>query len=398
VFLYVVEAGLEDGYTSFALGTFSFLQVCRCWNEVAVGFPQLWVWWIPGAVKAWHLFKSRSKDAPLFLTWKSHLPNSARDILTGTGTPKRIRQLYFYGDSEELEQFLAALDSCTTSITSSIRLHGLRFSKNGKDLTRFFSLSFPKLSKLDLKDYLPDSSSFILKTSNLTSLKLNLQDPDPRRYTLSQLSRVLQQHPNLQELELQEGALPPVEKSGTPAPVVLPRLIDLSLCGSNTSIAGFIDLVSMSSPLHNVTVRFSSTSALAPISTAKKLLTAYYECEGLEYPRKVNRLNVSSGPLGKDLIVDAVSHSTSASHPTYHLKLQFRQLGDGLARKIIPLVPLKRVNEFTVERLSYLFTDDWRKALRKMKGLMRLRLDNMDIEPVLDALGPDTGCMYGEAA
>jgi len=88
VFLRVVEAGLESDYASFALGTFSFLLVCRRWNEVAVGFPQLWVGWIPGAVKAWHLFNSRSKDAPLFLTWRPQLPDLARKILTDTETPR----------------------------------------------------------------------------------------------------------------------------------------------------------------------------------------------------------------------------------------------------------------------------------------------------------------------
>jgi len=401
VFLYVVETGLKDDYTSFALGTFGFLQVCRRWNEVAVGFPQLWVWWIPGAVKAWHLFKSRSNDAPLFLTWKHHLPDSARDILTSTGTPKRFRQFYFDGGGEELEHLLAALNSCSLSITSSIRLHDLSPNNDGEHLTRFFSLAFPKLSKLDLKNYLPDSSSSILITSNLTSLKLSLRDDfGPRRYTLSQLSRVLQQHPDLQELELQEGALPPVEKSGAPAPVVLPRLINLSLYGSSTSITAFMDLVNMSSPLHNVIVCFRPISGpiKAFVSTAKKLLMSYYGCEGLEHPRRVNCLTISLDSSADELIVDARSRSTTASHPIYHLRLQFHQSGYGLAQKIIPLVPLKRVREFTAERLFLLFADDWRKALRRMKGLIHLRLDSTDIEPVLDALGLDTGGTCGEAA
>ena len=69
VFLYVVEAGLEEEDRNFAAGTFAFLQVCKRRNEIAVWSPQFWVWLISGTLKTWDLFKSRSKDAPLFLTW-----------------------------------------------------------------------------------------------------------------------------------------------------------------------------------------------------------------------------------------------------------------------------------------------------------------------------------------
>ena len=91
VFLYVVETGLERGNTSFAAGTFVFLQVCKRRNEIAVWSPQFWVWLISGTLKAWDLFKSRSKDAPLFLTWRTWLPKSALNIPTESETPRRIR-------------------------------------------------------------------------------------------------------------------------------------------------------------------------------------------------------------------------------------------------------------------------------------------------------------------
>jgi len=100
-----------DGNTRFEIRTFAFLQVCRYWNEVAVGYPQLWGWWIPGAVKAWPLFNSRSKGTPIFLTWRSRLPNSARDILTDPAIPKRVRQLDFNGTSEQPAHLLGAFDT-----------------------------------------------------------------------------------------------------------------------------------------------------------------------------------------------------------------------------------------------------------------------------------------------
>ena len=78
--LYVVVSGIQHRNTSFALGTFCFLRVCRRWNEVAVTSPLLWVWWVPGAVKAWPLFNSRSKGAPY--SWRGNLGSPAlREIL-----------------------------------------------------------------------------------------------------------------------------------------------------------------------------------------------------------------------------------------------------------------------------------------------------------------------------
>ena len=257
VFLCVIEAGLQGEDTSFAVGTFAFLHVCKRWNEIAAGSPQLWVWWIPGTLKAWHLFKSRSKDAPLTLIWRSHFPKSAQDILADTETPRRIHQLDVNGTHEQSEQILGALDSRSTSTTSSIRLQYARYKKNDTEyLTRFFSLSFPKLSKLDINTFLPGPTSSILTTSNLTSLKLVSPYTNNGCYTQSQFLQVLQQHPNLEQLNLLGDGLPSVENSGGLVPIVLPCLVDLRLCGKDGAINGFMDLISMSSPLHNIIINF----------------------------------------------------------------------------------------------------------------------------------------------
>ena len=60
-FLNVVEPGLEDGNTCFAAGAFSFIQIYKHWNEVAVNTPQLLRWWVAGAAEAWPLFNSRAE-------------------------------------------------------------------------------------------------------------------------------------------------------------------------------------------------------------------------------------------------------------------------------------------------------------------------------------------------
>ena len=77
VFLWFAEPGLQNGDLGFAEGTFMFRQVCRHWNEVAVGFPQLWARWASRAVNSWPLLEACSKDAPIFLTWQPyHSPTS----------------------------------------------------------------------------------------------------------------------------------------------------------------------------------------------------------------------------------------------------------------------------------------------------------------------------------
>ena len=399
VFLYLVEDGLESGGAHFATGTFSFLQVCRHWNEVAVGSPQLWALWVTGASKAWPLFKSRSKDVPVSLTWRPQHNNLSPDALKDAGTPKRIRQLDFNGTYAQLENLLGPLDSTSVSVTSSIRLRGISGKKNGEHLTRFLSLPFPNLSKVDIEDFLPGPSSSIFITSNLTSLKLDVSYNSGRRYTRSQLLQILQQHPNLRELELKDGAIPSTDKSGTPVPVLLPQLVDLRLYGTEAAIAGFIDFVNMSSPLRNVVIGFQYSYSLLPAltKTIKKVLRAYYECQGLEYPRKANDLTVSSSLLENDLSFDAASPSAPAPRPTSNLQLQFVGMVPAFAGEIVSLFPLKHVHKFAVVRTD-LGTEGYRKILQKMKGLSLLRLDGVYFGPVFDALTPNDGGVYRELA
>ena len=382
VFLYVVESGLRKGNTCFTAGTFDFLQACRRWYEVAVAFPQLWVWWVAKAGKAWHLFNARSGDA---LAWQYQFPDPARDAFMDTRTPRRIRRLNFFGSREDLDHLLSALDSSSVSITSSIRVV-TDCGDKGEHLTRFLSLPFPRLSELNVAELLPGPSSSIFTTSNLTSLKLDHRRDCECRYTRSQLSQILQRHPNLQKLVLGQFALPPVEGSGVFVPIVLPRLVDLTLYGLGTLIAGFMDLVGMS-PLHNVVIHLERYGTVPVLSGAvKQILSAYYECQGLEYPRKVDNLTVSLGNI--PMVIHASSSATSACHPTYNSRLQSFDTSGAFIGKIIPLFPLEHTQVFAATKLG-LIEYDWRMVFQKMKGLLHLQLDSIDIRPVLNALRLD---------
>jgi hypothetical protein len=398
VFLRIVESGLQHDDTRFAEGTFTFLQVCRHWNEVAVGSSQLWVRWTPGAVKAWPLFNSRSKGAPLFLTWRPQLHNAGRDTLADPTVPRRIRQLDFSGDSSQFEHLMSAFDSSPALHASSIRLHITPYGAQ-KQATSLLSLPFPKLSKLDIEDFLPDSSSPIFITSNLTSLKLRFPYGDMPRYTLARLSWILQKHPGLRRLDLENGAAPLVESLEVPVPFILPQLVNLRLCGVEATIVGLIDLVGMPSPLHNVVIHFlCSSEQTVPVlaSIVGEIVMAYYGCQGLDYPRKASHLTVSSDPWGSALVFNVEHHSTSPSRPTSQLMLQFNRTDDELAEKTSLLFPLIHVREFTAVGLN-LPTARWCRILQEMEGLLHLRLDHLDIGPVLGALNFDDQGVHNEA-
>ena len=139
VFRYVVESsigiGMENPFlgartgpdcdADFAPETFSFRQVCKHWNEVAIRYPRLWVWWVAGASKAWPLFRERSKGSPIFLTWFTGVSD-----LTGTKdvvSLERIHRLDFSEQSFNFRHLFGAHDATTSLNVSSMRLEILAY-------------------------------------------------------------------------------------------------------------------------------------------------------------------------------------------------------------------------------------------------------------------------------
>ena len=401
VFLYLVVAGIQYGDANFATGTFNFLQVCRRWNEVAVTSPRLWVWWVAGAAKAWHLFKSRSKDSPQFLAWRPQLPDSVRDILTDAAIPGRVRQLDFSGTYEDLGDFLGGFNPSPPPNASSIRIHIIPryWCESPESFARFLSSAFPKLSELDVEGFLPEFPSPIFTTSDLTSLKLCLPDIHNSRPTLSQFTQILQQHPNLRELDLQQGGMPLTEPSGPLVSFTLPKLVDLRLRGMKSTILRLIDLVGMSSPLHNVVIHFEDPRLTTPtlVGPMEKVLTAYYGCPGLGFPRMVNCLTISSNSKQRELVFEARSCSTSASNQTSNLKLQFNWARGELVKEAFLLFPLERVHTFAAVGLDF-DMEEWCTVLQKSKELSHLRIEKVYVNPLLDALDVSGEGMYKKFA
>ena len=399
MFLYIVDSGLQPGDTSFASRTFNFLKVCKRWNQIAINFPRLWRWWVANAVKAWPLFHSRSKDVPISLTWRYRIQFPADFFLRNPGISERIHQLDIICTSLILQIALGAFDPGFPSNVSSLRLWVA--SNDNREpqglLARFISSPFPNLSQLDLSGFLPDTLSPIFTTSSLTSLKLSADMHMENHYTLPQFSRVLQQHPNLQELHLDFAAIPLPGPPNTSVPFTLPRLVTLRLFGFWSAISDFIDLIGLSSPLHDVVIHFcrDPTSTVPSLTeTAKKIIVGYYECRGLNYPRKVNCFTISYNLDGEqdDLILKARSHSAPTPNPSSNLELQFDGMsehgGEVIVKKAFPLFPLGDVREFVGKGPPIYARQHNLQMFREMIHLSHLRLERQNIFPALLALSP----------
>ena len=408
VFLCLVDSGVGYGSASFALGTFNFLQVCRRWNEVAIGFPRLWVWRILGATKAWSLFDIRSKNAPLFLTWRPQLPVPFRNIMMDPTVPRRIRRLDFSGSIKQVARRLGAFDSSAPSGVSSIRLRIV--PQYGEDpppgFARFLSSAFPKLSELDFGDFIPDSTSPIFTTSNLTSLKLYYQYDGGPIHSLPEFLDILKQHPNLRELDLQEGALPLPEPSVPLVPLILPQLVDLRLRGLEWGVTGVMDIIGVSSPLRNIAILIQGTPDDDPetfVNMTRKILAVYYGCPGQGHPCTSDYLRISLCSPGHnpldiwspspqyDLAFDTGPCSTLLPHPTSNLELRINGVGEEdayqLAGDVLTFFQVDHIQEFTAMGLN-IPMGVYRAMFRKMKNLLHLRLDNLvDIGPLSGALG-----------
>ena len=307
---------------------------------------------------------------------------------------ERIRLLDFYGEDRHFESLFGALESTHPFNASSVRLQILPYDqKNSQDhLVRFFSLPFPNLSKLDVRGFLPDPLSPVFTTSILTSLKLSFSIDNQRRYTLAQLSRILQKHPNLQKLDLEEGAMPRVDPSEVPVQCALPQLVDLTLGSDIGRISGFLGLVDMSSPLYNIVLRLRhprDQPVTALVNALKKVLTVYYKSGELNRPRNAADFTVEWRSLGDPpLIFDtksAKSRSAPASAALSALRLEFWGVDEPF--QLFTLFPLNTVQRFTANGL-YLPSERYRTVLQKMKHLLHLHLVSLNISHVLEAMGP----------
>ena len=305
--------------------------------------------------------------------------------------PGRTCHLDFSGTSDQLAHFLGVFDSSPPSNLLSFRLQFVHYDElePREKISRLLSSPFPKLTKLNFGsfgNFLPDPSSSIYTTSKLTSLKLFLPYGGNGRYTLAQFSRILRQHPTLEELDLNHGAIPLSGTPGNPVPFTLPRLVNLRLCGTKGAIIGLMDLIGMSSPLHDVVIHVCYTpdfTVPALTTTMEKIAVPYYNYQGLNLPRKIHNLAISSRMNNLYLTFDAKSHSA----PTSNLVVQFLWVGElGCEQVVDGTFGLLPSNDIDIQELTIEGVPLTRRMLQKMNNLSHLRLCNQGRQGITKAL------------
>jgi hypothetical protein len=222
-------------------------------------------------------------------------------------------------------------------------------------------------------------------------------------YTSVQFSRILQQHPNLRELELVFNAIPLPGPTGTsPVSFTLPQLTSLGLYGTDVAVVEFLEFIGMSSPLHDVVLRFSRPPFFAPpdlVDTVKRVLAAYYECPGLNHPRKVNHLTISHNSDKHRITLNTRSHLAAPANLRSNLKLQLNGISAPVAamKKAFPLFPLNDVRGLALEG-SVFYEDECCWMFREIENLSYLRLDDLDLWSALNGLTSGDRGMYQPAA
>ena len=163
----------------------------------------------------------------------------------------------------------------------------------------------------------------------------------------------------------------------------------------------FTDLVGMSSPPHDVAMRFGPTDiATIPrlVNAMKEILVQYYERKGLIHPRKVNHLaisynSISYKPGGLCIVINSRSHSTPRSNLRFQFEWTNERERDIVVKEGFPPFLLDDVREFAVE-CSVINKDEYRGMFQKMKNLSHLELDELNIQLVLDVLSTDNHGMF----
>ena len=372
IFLFCIGEKLTLN-SRYAARTFDFIYVCWYWKMVAYETPQLWSTWPGGSIDAWPVLHLRSKNAPLDI----HLRNRPihleilEPIFTSFDTFRRLRSFDFKGHASWLEQFLkhfgVVLDHGNTSNLEDLRLNiscmgAMSGYETFERISRFFSLSFPKLHTLEVDNLSINWDTSFPSLSSITNLTIR-NPPNVNRPRTEQLLSFLLRIPRLKELILEDGALPQSDDTGGGRGCLeLPDLRSLKLTGDLLPIMRLLEHLKLPPRLQyaSITVNAAGVSNDVIVPSIKPFLRSYYLSEDWE-ERQIHGLRLSLDDLQTTVLTISttpkalIPEMTSSQIPLSPMNLQIQTYQDKkpLSMEIFQFLPLDNLRDLSLESLEF---------------------------------------------
>jgi len=372
IFLFCIGGKLNHS-SRYAARTFDFIYVCWYWKMVAYETPQLWSTWPGGCIDAWPILHLRSKNAPLDI----HLRNRPihlgilEPIFTSFDTFRRLRSFDFKGHASWLEQFLkhfgVVLDHGNTSNLEDLVLNiscmgAMSGYETFERISRFFSLSFPKLHTLEIVNLSINWDTSFSSLSSIANLTIR-NPPNANRPKTEQLLSFLRRNPRLKTLILEDGALPQSDDTGGGRGCLgLPDLRSLQLMGDLLPIMRLLEHLKLPPELQYVSITVDATGSSSDmiVPSIKPFLRSYYLSEAWE-ERRIDGLRLSLDDLQTTVLTISTSPKALVAEATpsqiplspMNLHIQTYQDKKPLSMEIFQFLPLDNLRDLSLESLEF---------------------------------------------
>lgn len=371
IFLFCIGGRLTPKYR-YAAGTFDFIYVCWYWKMVAYETPRLWSTWPGGCTDAWPILHIRSKNVPLDIHLRDFPVHSEglEPIFTNFDTFRRLRSFDFEGYASWLEQFLkhfgVVLGRGNTSNLEELRLNAPLAGTTGhgtfERVSRFFSLSFPKLHTLEIINLAIDWETCFPSLSSIVDLTIQ-SPPNANRPNAEQLLSFLRRNPRLKELVLEGGALPqPDDTRGGKGCLELPDLRSLELRGDLVPTMRLLECLKLPVGLQHTSIAVNAVGLTNDeiLSGITPFLRSYYLSESRE-ERRIHGLRLSLDDSLETLLTIATTPkplgpevaASRTPFPPMNVRIQTYKDKRLLSMEVVQFLPLDNLRDLSLECLEF---------------------------------------------
>lgn len=296
-------------------------------------------------------------------------PTALVPILSNPETLGRLRSLDFKGHASLFDQFLEYF--VVRNRASVPNLQDLRVDiscmgatsgyESFERISRFFTLSFPKLDTLEIINLGINWNSSFPSFSSVT--KLTIKNPsNVIRPQMIQLLSLLRSNPRMKELDLEDGALPqPDDTGGERGFLRLPDLRSLRLNGGLLPIMRLLEHLRLPPELQYVSITVDavghSNDAILP--RIKPFLQSYY-LEARE-ERRIEGMRLSLDDLQTTMLTISTTPKTLSSEatlaqvplPPMNFRVRTHQDKRSLSTEVFRFLPVENLRDLSLESLEF---------------------------------------------